>query len=86
MAERPLRILVPLPDRDFDTTESSVVWDALDTAGHEVVSPPSTVLWRNAMATFDDAGKPIGAVCHGVLVPARARNQKRERACSPGVP
>jgi hypothetical protein len=37
MAERPLRILVPLPDRDFDTTESSVVWDALDTAGHEVV-------------------------------------------------
>jgi hypothetical protein len=26
-----------LPDRDFDTTESSVVWDALDPAGHEVV-------------------------------------------------
>jgi len=31
------RVLVPLPDRDFDITEVSVPWRALTEAGHEVV-------------------------------------------------
>ena len=32
-----MRILVPLPDRDFDTTEVAVPWQYLTAAGHEVV-------------------------------------------------
>jgi putative intracellular protease/amidase len=32
-----VRILVPLPDRDFDTTEVAVPWQYLTAAGHEVV-------------------------------------------------
>jgi putative intracellular protease/amidase len=31
------RILIPLPDRDFDPTESAVPWRAARAAGHEVV-------------------------------------------------
>ncbi|MHB8416938.1 MAG: type 1 glutamine amidotransferase domain-containing protein [Myxococcales bacterium] len=31
------RVLVPLPDRDFDTTEVSVPWRLLTRAGHQVV-------------------------------------------------
>src|SRR5262249_61023721 len=31
------RILIPLPDRDFDTTEVAVPWRLLTRAGHEVV-------------------------------------------------
>lgn len=31
------RILIPLPDRDFDTTEVAVPWRLLSEAGHEVV-------------------------------------------------
>lgn len=33
----PVRILVPLPDRDFDTTEVAVPWRLLSDGGHEVV-------------------------------------------------
>jgi putative intracellular protease/amidase len=33
----PKRILIPLPDRDFDTTEVSVPWRLLKDAGHEVI-------------------------------------------------
>ena len=32
-----VRVLVPLPDRDFDTTEVAVPWRLLRAAGHEVV-------------------------------------------------
>lgn len=31
------RVLIPLPDRDFDPTEAAVPWKALRAAGHEVV-------------------------------------------------
>jgi putative intracellular protease/amidase len=31
------RILIPLPDRDFDVTEVAVPWHALTRAGHDVV-------------------------------------------------
>lgn len=31
------RVLMPLPDRDFDTTEVAVPWKLLTEAGHEVV-------------------------------------------------
>lgn len=33
----PMRILMPLPDRDFDVTEVAVPWQTLTEAGHEVV-------------------------------------------------
>jgi len=32
-----MRILIPLPDRDFDVTEVAVPWRLLSDAGHEVV-------------------------------------------------
>jgi putative intracellular protease/amidase len=32
-----VRVLVPLPDRDFDTTEVAVPWQALRAAGHDIV-------------------------------------------------
>lgn len=32
-----MRILLPLPDRDFDVTEVAVPWQVLHDAGHEVV-------------------------------------------------
>jgi len=36
------RVWMPLPDRDFDPTESSVPWRALTGAGHEVVFATET--------------------------------------------
>jgi putative intracellular protease/amidase len=33
----PMRVLIPLPDRDFDTTEVAVPWRLLADRGHEVV-------------------------------------------------
>src|SRR5262245_1885514 len=35
--DAPRRILMPLPDRDFDVTEVAVPWKLLTRAGHEVV-------------------------------------------------
>src|SRR5436305_5444771 len=32
-----MRVLMPLPDADFDTTEVAVPWKVLRGAGHEVV-------------------------------------------------
>jgi putative intracellular protease/amidase len=32
-----MRVLMPLPDRDFDVTEVAVPWQSLTDAGHEVV-------------------------------------------------
>jgi putative intracellular protease/amidase len=32
-----MRVVIPLPDRDFDTTEVAVPWRVLTRAGHEVV-------------------------------------------------
>jgi putative intracellular protease/amidase len=139
------RIVVPLPDRDFDLTEVSVPWKLFTEAGHEVVfatergATPATdpllisgvvfgmlgadpepkrfyrelqedrsfarpIAWRDidvsasgAMllpgghaqgmrqylegedlfakaAAFARTGKPLGAICHGVLVLARAKD------------
>src|SRR5580658_4690401 len=34
---KPRRVLMPLPDNDFDVTEVSVPWRLLTRAGHEVV-------------------------------------------------
>jgi len=36
-SEPPVRVLVPLPDRDFDTTEVAVPWRLLRDRGHEIV-------------------------------------------------
>ncbi|HJQ43465.1 MAG TPA: type 1 glutamine amidotransferase domain-containing protein [Jatrophihabitantaceae bacterium] len=138
-----MRVLVPLPDRDFDTTEVAVPWQVLTAAGHSVTfatergeGPPacdplllSGVLfgWLGAradavasyealthadeynqplawgsldpaefdglllpgghapgmrqylgsadlqrqVAAFWTTGRPVGAICHGVLVLAR---------------
>lgn len=145
MAGMKKRIWMPLPDSDFDTTETAVPWKVLTRAGHEVTfatengavaacdprllsgvifgqlgaapeakafyaemiaSPayraPTT--WaairpgdfdalvlpgghapgmrqylanealQQQVAAFFASGKPVGAICHGVLVAARARD------------
>jgi putative intracellular protease/amidase len=138
-----MRVLIPLPDRDFDVTEVAVPWHILRDAGHEVVfatersgtvpaadprlltgvlfgqlgaepeprryygemtaSPQfaATLAWadldpasfdglllpgghapgmrqylgsevlRGQVASFWSLGRPVGAICHGVLVLAR---------------
>jgi len=141
-----MRVLMPLPDRDFDVTEVAVPWRVLRDAGHQVVfateqagtvpaadprlltgvlfgqlgaaaearsyyaelvgAPEftATQAWagldatafdglllpgghapgmrqylgspalREQVARFWAAGRPVGAICHGVLVLARARD------------
>ena len=141
-----MRVLMPLPDRDFDVTEVAVPWRVLRDAGHHVVfateqagtvpaadprlltgvifgqlgaAPEAqrcyaelvktaefthTVAWaaadpaafgglllpgghapgmrqylgsavlRDQVARFWALGRPVGAICHGVLVLARARD------------
>ncbi|MFD4599436.1 type 1 glutamine amidotransferase domain-containing protein [Streptomyces sp. NPDC058464] len=142
-----MRVLIPLPDRDFDVTEVAVPWRELTRAGHQVVfateragtrpaadprlltgvlfgqlgaadeprrfyeqltaAPEftATVAWadldvtgfdglvlpgghapgmrqylgspelREQVRTFWALGRPVGAICHGVLVLARTRDQ-----------
>jgi putative intracellular protease/amidase len=136
------KVLIPLPDRDFDTTEVAVAWAGLSAAGHEVVftteqgaaavcdprllsgvvfgrlgaAPEAKALYRDMsdapefrspvpwaevdpedfdglllagghapgmrqhldseavrskVAAFWALGRPVGAICHGVLVLAR---------------
>ena len=138
-----MRVLVPLPDRDFDTTEVAVPWHELRERGHEVVfatehgavpacderlltgvifgklgADPEPIsfyrelerasefaapvtweaiepaaydglvlpgghakgmrqylaseLLQRKVAEFWSLGRPVGAICHGVLVLARA--------------
>jgi putative intracellular protease/amidase len=43
------RVLMPLPDRDFDPTEAAVPWKALREAGHDVVFATE----QGAVATCD---------------------------------
>jgi putative intracellular protease/amidase len=141
-----MRILIPLPDRDFDVTEVAVPWQILRAAGHQVVfateragtrpagdprlltgvllgqlgaAPAAraayaqltgaaefaaTLGWadldvagfdglllpgghapgmrqylgsaalRDQVARFWALGRPVGAICHGVLVLARTRD------------
>ena len=150
------RVLVPLPDRDFDPTEAAIPWQALKRAGHEVVfatehggSPPvadsvalqgivlgcfgasaeAKAVYRELeaapelrapaswtaidpeafeglllpgghapgmkqylgsetlqakVAAFWALDRPVGAICHGVLVPARAGVLRQKRTtCLP---
>jgi putative intracellular protease/amidase len=142
-----VRVLIPLPDRDFDVTEVAVPWHVLRAAGHEVVfateqggtvpaadprllagvifgqlgaapepkafyaeltrAPEfiATQAWadiepasfdglilpgghapgmrqylgspvlREQVSRFWATGRPVGAICHGVLVLARTRDQ-----------
>jgi putative intracellular protease/amidase len=143
-----MRVLVPLPDRDFDPTEVAVPWSELTRAGHEVVfatergglrpecdqrlltgvlfgqlaaEPDARALYRqmsdsrelNAPIRWSDIepsefdglvlpgghapgmrqylssaalrdkvaglwalGRPVGAICHGVLVLARTTDRR----------
>ena len=147
-----MRVLVPLPDRDFDTTEVAVPWQLITEAGHEVVfategggaapqcdprlltgvlfgqfgAEPEPITfyrrlehdarfanplsWRGldvaefdglllpgghapgmrqylgstdlqkAIATFWGTGKPVAAICHGVLVLARSTDPTTGRS------
>lgn len=141
----PMRVLVPLPDRDFDVTEVAVPWKTLTSAGHDVVFATETgsvpaadpllltgvifgqlgaepeakafyeeltkapafgtpMRWsslepadygalllpgghapgmrpylssdvlQSKVAAFWKLGRPVGAICHGVLVLARAKD------------
>jgi putative intracellular protease/amidase len=156
-----VRVLIPLPDHDFDVTEVAVPWRLLRDAGHEVVfateragtvpaadprlltgvlfgqlgaepeprqfyaeltrAPEfsATLAWadldparfdglllpgghapgmrqylgsavlRDKVAAFWGLGRPVGAICHGVLVLARTRNAdgpvlaRRQTTCLP---
>lgn len=150
-----MRILFPLPARDFDPTETAIPWKQVREAGHEVVfatpeaeapeADPRILTgkgfgpWRfflravgHTREVYDEmsadpsfraplpyaeldaddfdgvfvtgghapgmkpyleskivhdlvaahllAGKPVGAICHGVLIPARARNPETGRS------
>ena len=147
-----MRVLVPLPDRDFDVTEVAVPWRILRDAGHEVVfateragtvpaadprlltgvlfgqlgaSPEAkarywelteapefaaTIGWADLdpagfdglllpgghapgmrqylgsprlseqVGRFWSLGRPVGAICHGVLVLARTRDPATGRS------
>jgi putative intracellular protease/amidase len=152
----PVRVLIPLPDHDFDVTEVSVPWRVLADAGHEIVfatehggaapaadqrlldgvifgrlgacdepkafygqmvrAPAfrqplawaelrpadydglllpgghaprmrqylsSTVL-EGKVAEFWGLGRPVGAICHGVLVLARTRDPGTGRSVIAG--
>ena len=151
-----VRVLIPLPDRDFDVTEVAVPWQLLREAGHQVVfatelagtSPAgdprlldgvifgqlgaapeargfyaeltraaeftSPVAWagldpaafdglllpgghapgmrqylgspvlREQVARFWALGRPVGAICHGVLVLARIRDPATGRSVLSG--
>jgi putative intracellular protease/amidase len=151
-----MRVLVPLPDRDFDVTEVAVPWRLLREAGHRVIfateqagpvpaadprlldgvifgqlgaAPEarafyselteaaefsSTVAWggldpaafdglllpgghapgmrqylgspslREQVARFWALGRPVGAICHGVLVLARTRDPATGRSVLSG--
>jgi len=145
------RVLVPLPDTDFDPTETAVPWKVLTDAGHEVVfatergdkpacdpllitgvvfgqlgAKPATltiyekmtrarayehpIAWKDIDPTSFDAlvlpgghaqgmkqylagevlhekvgafaalDRPIAAICHGVLVLARAKHAKTKKS------
>ncbi|HTQ46630.1 MAG TPA: type 1 glutamine amidotransferase domain-containing protein [Polyangiaceae bacterium] len=149
------RVVIPLPDRDFDVTEVAVPWKLLASAGHQVVfateagakpagdprlltgvvfgmlgAEPEAkafygelegapeferpIRWRDidleassAMllpgghargmrqylegtdlfakaAAFARSGKPLAAICHGVLVLARARDGQTGRSVLAG--
>jgi putative intracellular protease/amidase len=147
-----MQVLMPLPDRDFDTTEVAVPWRLLTEAGHSVVfatedggSPPECdprlltgvifgqlgaapepiefyralsasseftepLSWRTVdvgsfdglllpgghapgmcqylgsselqrqVAAFWALGRPVGAICHGVLVLARSTDPATGRS------
>jgi putative intracellular protease/amidase len=151
-----VRILIPLPDRDFDTTEVAVPWRLLSEAGHEVVfatqaggSAPSCdprllsgvlfgklgaepepiafyeemtedaafrdpLAWgtldptefdglilpgghapgmrqylgdpelQGKVVAFWDLERPLGAICHGVIVAARSTDPKSGRSVIAG--
>ncbi|MFD4569182.1 type 1 glutamine amidotransferase domain-containing protein [Streptomyces sp. NPDC058475] len=151
-----MRVLIPVPDRDFDVTEVAVPWRILTEAGHEVVfateraatrpaadpklltgvlfgqlgaeaeprrfyqelvqAPEfrATVSWadvdveeydglllpgghapgmrqylgsavlRERIARFWALERPVGAICHGVLVLARARDAATGRSVLAG--
>ncbi len=151
------RVLIPLPDRDFDVTEVAVPWKVLTYAGHRAVFatehggeapvcdpllitgvvfgqlgavPDAIALYRELekdpaftapipwaaiepdafdalvlpgghapgmrqylgsellqarVAAFWRTGKPVGAICHGVLVLARARDPETGRSLLHGA-
>ncbi|MFD4877120.1 type 1 glutamine amidotransferase domain-containing protein [Streptomyces sp. NPDC058420] len=151
-----MRVLMPVPDRDFDVTEVAVPWRVLTDAGHEVVfateragtrpaadprlltgvlfgqlgaedepkrfyqqltqAPEfgNTVAWTDLDVTGFDGlllpgghapgmrqylgspelgakagefwklGRPVGAICHGVLVLARTRDPDTGRSVLAG--
>ena len=128
------RVLVPLPDTDFDPTETAVPWKVLSEKGHDVVfateegakpscdpllvrkegvvvgqlgaKPASKAVYaeivlpgghapgmkqylasdvlKAKVAAFAKTKKPLAAICHGVVLLARANGLRgRKTTCLP---
>jgi putative intracellular protease/amidase len=79
---------MPLPTYGFDPTEVAIPWKILSEGGIEVVfTTPGghdkgvkeyleSDLIQKLVVDFFKAGKPVAAICHGVVVAARSTDPK----------
>src|ERR1700721_2802419 len=79
-----VRVLIPLPDRDFDVTEVAVPWSILRDAGHQVVFATERAGTVPAADPRLLTGGLFGAICHGVLILARTRDPATGRSVLAG--
>lgn len=87
------RILVPLPDRDFDVTEVAVPWHVLTHAGHEVVfatehgaRPAADPLLLTGVILGQLGAAPDAIACYRALEQDPAFGQPRTWAqCDPAA-
>jgi putative intracellular protease/amidase len=78
MSVPPVRVLIPLPDHDFDTTESAVSWQAFVEAGFEVTFATETGrvpacdprLLRTGFFNFLPAGPDAVSAYHAMTASA----------------
>jgi putative intracellular protease/amidase len=74
-----MKVLIPLPDRDFDTTEVAVPWRGLTDAGHEVVFSTE----RGGLAPECDPRLLTGVLFGQLGAKPDAKTLYRQMACEP---
>ena len=76
-------VAIVVPDLDFDPSEVAVSWQVLRRAGHRARGMrsylESPVLQALVVKAFT-AGRPVAAICHGVLLAARSINPETGRS------